>query len=197
MVGNAGYPPHYPPGQFVSEKLMALQPQNLRISPPRQGTLVAGFADAYQFDVSYFAGGVPYRGVAKCNIAPAYDSAVMAMTAALSEASQWSGYVSWLPLVADQVSAKNGAAFGRRGIMAQNIQNSTAYAEAARQYRDWSQRNWQKVTADRNASEDRKNFSVRENLGGYKLMSIPMTRVCRWSCRPPINTSGSTGRVRF
>jgi hypothetical protein len=88
-------------------------------------------------------------------------------------ASQWSRYSAWLPLVAEQISATNGAAFGRRGIMAQNLKNSTAYAEAARQYRDLSQRNWQKVTDDRNQSEDRKAYQVRENLGGVQTYVNP------------------------
>lgn len=57
-------------------------------------------------------------------------------------------------------------------------ENSTAYAEAARQYREWSQRNWQQVTADRNASQDRKNFHVRENLGAIQTYVNPYdTRV--------------------
>ena len=173
MVGNAGLPVNYPPARFVQDKLMAIRPENLRIGQPRQVAPGAGFAHAYQFDVSYSVGGVPCRGVAKCNIQPAYDSAVMAMTAALSEASQWDGYASWLPLVADQVSATNGAAFGMRGIMAQNLQNSTAYAEAARQYRDWSQRNWQKVTDERNRSVDKRNAEFRENLGAVQTYVNP------------------------
>ena len=126
------------------------------------------------FRESYSAGGVPSRGTVKCHIAPAYDTAVMVMTAALSEASQWPGYESWLPLVAEQISAVSGAAFGMRGVMAQNLQNSTAYAEAVRQYRDWSQRNWQQVTDDRNASQDRRNFYVRENLGAVQTYVNPV-----------------------
>lgn len=173
MVGNAGLPINYPPNQFVYEKLSALRPENLQLSQPRQATPIAGFAHAYQFDVSYYVRGVPCRGTVKCHVFPAYDSAVMAITAALSEANQWQGYASWLPLVADQVAATNGGAFGRRGIMAQNIQNSTAYAEAARQYRDWSQRNWQQVTDDRNASVDRRAYEVRENLGGVQTYVNP------------------------
>jgi hypothetical protein len=173
MVGNAGLPVDYPPGQFVREKLLAIQPENLRIGPPRKAAPIAGFAHAYEYDVTYSIRGVPCRGVVKCHVFPAYDSAVMAMTAALSEASQWPGYASWLPLVADQVSATNGAAFGRRGVMAQNLKNSAAYAEAARQYRDWSQRNWQQVTDDRNASQDRKAFQVRENLGAVQTYANP------------------------
>lgn len=95
------------------------------------------------------------------------------MTAALSIANQWSGYSSWLPQVADQVSTLNGAAFGARGVMQQNLRNSVAYGEAARQYRDWSQKNWQQVTDQRNASQDRKNFAVRENLGGVQTFANP------------------------
>jgi hypothetical protein len=173
MVGNAGLPVNYSPGQFVYEKLSALRPENLQIGQPRQTTPIAGFAHAYQFDVTYSVRGVACRGTVKCHIFPAYDSAVMAMTAALSEASQWQGYASWLPLVAEQISATNGAAFGGRGIMAQNLKNSTAYAEAARQYRDWSQRNWQQVTDDRNASVDRRAFQVRENLGAVQTYVNP------------------------
>lgn len=173
MVGNAGMPMGYPPGQFVYEKLMAMRPQNLQLGPPRQATPAAGFAQAWQFEVTYVAQGIPCRGVVKSHIAPAYDSAVMAMTAALSHANRWPQYSSWLPLVADQVSATNGAAFGMRGIMAQNLQNSMAYAEAARQYRDWSQRNWQQVTDARNASEDRRNFQFRENLGAVNTWVNP------------------------
>lgn len=173
MVGNSGLPLNYPPGQFVYEKLMSMRPDNLQIGQPRQAAPIAGFAHAYQFDVSYFMRGAPCRGTVKCHIFPAYDSVVMAMTAALSDASQWPGYASWLPLVAEQISATNGAAFGRRGIMAQNLKNSTAYAEAARQYRDWSQRNWQQVTDDRNASVDRRAYQVRENLGGVQTYANP------------------------
>jgi len=173
MVGNAGLPVNYPPGKFVYEKLSALRPENLQIGQARPVAPIAGFAHAYQFDVTYSIRGVPCRGTVKCQILPAYDSAVMAMTAALSEASQWQRYASWLPLVAEQISATNGAAFGRRGIMAQNLKNSTAFAEAARQYRDWSQRNWQQVTDDRNASVDRRAFQVRENLGGVQTYVNP------------------------
>lgn len=173
MVGNAGMPPNYPLARFAHDKLMVMQPQNLQIGTARQAKPAAGFRQAAEFDVSYSARGVAYRGVAKVSVAPAYDSSTMAMTAALSAADKWSGYAQWLPQVADQVSAMNGAAFGMRGIMQQNLQNSAAYGEAARQYRDWSQKNWKQVTDERNASQDRKNFAVRENLGGVQTFTNP------------------------
>jgi len=173
MVGNAGLPPNYPPGRFVQEKLSAMRPQNLQIGQPRPAKPVAGFTQAFDFDVSYVAGGVANRGIAKCNIQKAYDTSVMAMTLAVSDASQWPGYSKWLPQVAEQISATNGAAFGVRGIMAQNLKNSMEYAEAAKNYREWSQKNWQQVTNGRSASEDRKNAGVREILGAVQPYSNP------------------------
>ena len=173
VVGNAGMPLNYPPGRYAFDKLQAMQVQNLQFGEPRQARPAAGFGQAVEFEVGYWVRGVAYRGVAKVSVAPAYDSATMAMTAALSAADQWAGYASWLPQVADQVAATNGGAFGRRGIMQQNLQNSVAFGEAARQYRDWSQKNWQQVTDDRNASQDRRNAAVRENLGGVQTYANP------------------------
>jgi hypothetical protein len=85
--------------------------------------------------------------------------------------------------VADQISAANGAAFGVRGIMAQNLQNSMAYAEAARNYREWSQRNWQQVTNDRNASQQKRQEGMREILGGEQPTSTPTAPINGSNCR--------------
>jgi len=173
MVGNAGLPLNYPPHQFAYDKLSALRPERLQLSPPRQVPPLAGFGFAYEFEVSYAIQGAPCRGWVKVNVTPSYDQCVMAMTAALSEERQWTGYASWLPRVAEQIAATNGGAFGMRGIMAQNLQNSKAYAEAARGYREWSQRNWQQVTDQRNASEDSRQNQFRENLGAIQTYSNP------------------------
>ena len=183
VVGNAGMQPNYPPARYAYEKLSAMQVQNLQLGPPRQARPAAGFRQAVEYDFSYAARGVPHRGVAKVSVAPAYDSATLALTAALSVASQWGSYAPWLPQVSDQVSALNGAAFGARGIMQQNLQNSVAYGEAARQHRDWSQKNWQQVTNDRNDSQDRKNTAVRENLGGVQTYANP------YGGTPPVELS--------
>ncbi len=173
MVGNAGLPPGYPPDRFVYEKMTALQPQGLRIGKGRNATPVSGFQQAWAFDVQYSARGVANRGVATVHVATSYDSAVLAMTAAISEDSQWPGYSTWLPLVAEQISALDGRAFGARGIMAQNIENSKAYAVAAREYRDWSQKTQQGVTDARNASQDKNNAAFRENLGAVQTYVNP------------------------
>jgi PQQ-dependent catabolism-associated CXXCW motif protein len=216
MVGNAGMPLNYSPARFAYDKLSAMQLQNLQLGAPHQAKPAAGFRQAVEFDVSYSARGFAYRGIAKVSVAPAYDSSTMAVTSALSAADQWGDYASWLPQVADQVSAMNGAAFGMRGIMQQNLQNSVAYGEAARQYRNWSQKNWQQVTDERNKSQDQKNFAVRENLGGIQTFNnpygtgqpveLPMTHKYYWTDRhgqfvgtddPSANpNTGSTGDWR-
>ena len=174
MVGNSGLPPQYPPARFVQEKLMALRPQSLQISSPRPVAPAPGFQSAFQFDVSLVGQrGMNTRGVAKCNIATAYDTAVLAMTGAFSEASQWAGYSTWLPMVSDQVSATNGAAFGRRGVMAQNLRLSREYGEAAQRYRQWSQQNAKQVSDYRDATKDRQNKEFRENLGSTQPYTNP------------------------
>jgi hypothetical protein len=58
---------------------------------------------------------------------------------------------------------------------------------------DWSRKNWQQVTDDRNASQDRRNFAVRESLGGVQTFSnaygtnqaveMPMTYKYYWRDR--------------
>src|SRR5215813_2181518 len=184
MAGNAGLLPNISPEQFAYQKLSQMQIQNLQFGQERPARPAVGFRMAVEFDLACMgARGVAYRGVAKVSMSPAYDSVTMAMTAALARADQWSGYATWLPQVAGQISATNGGAFGMRGVMQQNLQNSAAFGEAARQYRDWSQKNWQQVTDDRNASQDRRNFAVRENLGGVQTFSIHMGRTRRWRCR--------------
>lgn len=216
MVGNSGLPLNQSPGDYAWRRLQALGAQNVQVSPARQARPAAGFSQAVEYDVAYNGPSGPTRGILKVSSAPGYDSTVMAMTAALSAADQWGRYASWLPLVADQVAATNGAAFGRRGIMQQNLRNSMAYGEAARQYREWSQRNWQGVTDARNESQDRRNFAFRENIGGVQTFAnpygtsppveLPMTHKYYWQDRngrfvgtddPSANPNvGSTGEWR-
>jgi len=174
MVGNAGMFPNYPLDRFVSEKMMAIQPQYLQISAPMQIAPRPGFQHTYQFEVTYTSQrGRPVRGLVRCSVAPAYDTALIVMTGAFAVEAQWSGYSSWLPLAAEQISAIDGAAFGRRGIMAQNLRLSKEYGEATSAYREWSQRNWNQVTEQRGASDDRRNEAVRENLGSTRAYTNP------------------------
>ncbi len=174
MVGNSGLPLNTAPDQFAFRKLSVTGPRNLALGSGRQASPAQGFTQAVEYDVSYVSNaGQPARGVVKVSMAPGYDSTVMVVTAAVATADRWPQYASWLPLVAEQVSATDGNAFGRRGIMAQNLQNSMAYGEALNRYRAWSQQNWQGVTDQRNASVDRRNAEFRENLGAVQTYNNP------------------------
>jgi hypothetical protein len=173
MVGNTGMPANYSPGQYIYERLSAAGYQQLNLGQPRQAKPIQGCSIAYEFDYRYFVNGVACRGIARCHMAPSYDMQTMIMTAAASVETQWKNYSSWLPDVAALAQAKDGRAFGARGIMEQNIRNSTAYAEAARNYREWSAKNWQAVTDDRNKSVDAKNEQFRENIGGVQTYINP------------------------
>lgn len=173
MVGNAGLMPNYPPAQFVYEKMMALRPSALQFGQPANTAPITGFQQAYRFPVSYQVQGENCQGEVTCHVSNYYGGCVMAMTAALSTAAQWPDYSTWLPQVSRQMSAINGAAFGARGIMQQNLRNSVAFSEAAKSYREWSQKNWQEVTDDRNRSVDDRNYQFRENIGGIQTYNNP------------------------
>ncbi|WP_096595496.1 hypothetical protein [Calothrix sp. NIES-2098] len=189
MVGNSGLPVNYNPWQFVYEKLLAMQPYDLRMSQPRQAQPIAGCTVAYEFDYTYIVNGIPCRGLAKCSIAYSYNICTMVITSAASHQSQWGNYASWLPQVAEQVTATNGGAFGVRGIMAQNLEISQSEGERLREYREWSERTWQEVNRQRSESIDRQNFQFRENLGnvttwsnpyGYANVELPTTYTYYW-----------------
>lgn len=173
VVGNSGLPLNSSPVDYAQRRLAALAAQGVQMSAARPARPAAGFSQAVEFEVAFTGTLGPTRGVLKVSSAPGYDSTVMAMTAALASADQWPNYSRWLPMVADQVAATNGAAFGRRGIMAQNLQNSIAFGQAASAYRDWSQKNWQGVVDARNDSQDRRNLAFRENLGAVQTHSNP------------------------
>lgn len=173
MVGNSGLPVHYPPARFLHEKLLQLRITDLRYGPAMMARPMAGCSTAWEFEVAYTANGEPCRGLAKCSAAYAYDVCTMVVTFAASKESQWAGYASWLPAVADHVAALNGAAFGARGIMAQNLRNSIDLGEQARQNREWSARTWADVSRGRAESQDRSNAQFRENLGAVQSYTNP------------------------
>ncbi len=173
MVGNSGLMPGYPVQRFIYEKLMSLRPGNLSVSDPVSVSPIGGFQEAYRFQVSYDLPSGKCMGEAVCHVSNYYGGCVMAMTAALSEKEQWSSYASWLPQVSRQISATNGAAFGIRGVMQQNLQNSIAFGEAMKAYRSWSDQKWQEVTDERGKSVDRQNYQFRENLGAINTYANP------------------------
>jgi hypothetical protein len=173
MVGNSGLMPDYTPDRFIYEKLSALQPSYINITNTVQAEPASGFQYAYTYEIQLTFRGEPFAGSVTCNVAPYYGGSTMAMTAAISRADLWAGYSAWLPEVSRQISAIDGGAFGMRGVMQQNIEQSTAYARAAQEYRKWSQENQEQMTADRNRSIDRRNTEFRETIGAVNTWDNP------------------------
>lgn len=175
IVGNAGLPPWYPPHQYVYERLVGLGPEALQLGPPRAGTALHGFATAWEFDLSYAVQGVPCLGVARCHIAPAYDSCVMAVTWAASDAARWPMHASWLPAVSMHFAATHAGAFGAQGIMAQNLQNSAAFGQQLQAHREASHALWSEVARQRDASQAQNHDGFRQALGGVERYDNPFT----------------------
>jgi len=172
LVGNAGLLPGADPVGFVYSKLGALGAQNLQLSQPQPTRPLPGFHQAYTMLVQYYARGELYRGVATCQIYTYYGGSLMAMTNAISVASQWEGYSKWLPQIALQVS-NSGAAFGAPGVMQQNLQNSIALRDAAAKYREWSQENWQRTVDEREHATQRQHAEFRDNLEAVQTYDNP------------------------
>lgn len=173
LVGNAGMPVWYPPAQFAHEKLSALGPSRLALGGGRPAPPLPGFSAAVEFDVAYEIGGVACQGLATVHAAPAYDTCTLVMTAAASQASQWHGYAGWLPQVSRMATALHGGAFGARGVMQQSLETSMREAEAQREYRAWSERQWSEVARQRDASADARAGEFREALGATQTYASP------------------------
>ncbi len=189
VVGNAGVPLYISPDRFVFDKLAPTGLVGLTLGRPRPAAPVPGFPQAWEFDAHYQVAGAVCRGVARCSVAPAYDSATMVLTWAASVAEQWQGYAGWLPQVAATVQIVNPAAFGASGIAAQNLANSMALGRQAQADRDFSQAQWAEVTQQRDASQARINEGVRDVLGGSsgyvdpvagRVIDLPATNAAYW-----------------
>lgn len=175
IVGNAGLPPWHPPHEYVYARLMGLGPEALQLGPPRPAAPLGGFASAWEFDLSYAVQGVPCLGVARCHAAPAYDSALMAVTWAASDAPRWAMHAAWLPAVSMQFVATHPGAFGAQGIMAQNLQNAAAFGQQLQAQRDASHAMWSEVARQRDASQERNHDAFRQALDGVERYDNPFT----------------------
>jgi hypothetical protein len=175
VVGNAGMPPWYPPHQYVYERLQGMGPEALQLGPPRPAAPLVGFASAWEFDLAYAVQGVPCLGLARCHVAPAYDSALLAMTWAASDAPRWAWHATWLPAVLLSFGATSAGAFGAQGVMAQNLQNAAAFGQQLQAHREASHSLWSEVSRQREASIDAQHDAFRQALGGVERYDNPTT----------------------
>lgn len=175
LVGNAGMPLGYPPHQYLWERLMAFRPEGLQLGQPRPGPALSGVREAWELEVTYAIGGVPCCGIARCHVAPSYDSSTLVMTFAASERALWPSYGSWLPDLPMQTMITHAAAFGAAGIAQQNLAQSMELGRVAQAHRQHSQELWAGVSSERQASQDRQAFERGQGLAGVERYDNPYT----------------------
>lgn len=175
FVGNVGLPVGYPPHQFVFEKLMAFQPEQLQLGPPHPARPLPQFTSAWGFELSYAVGGLPCAGLARCHLAPAYDSVTMVMTMTASDRSQWPSYAPWLPELPEQTAATHPAALGAQAMAQQNLANAQALGQQLAAHRAWSQQTWEQVNVQRQRSQDQQAEARGDQLSGTQRYDNPYT----------------------
>lgn len=175
MMGNAGIPMGYPPGQYAWDQLARLGYMNLAFTNERSARPALGLPQAVEYDVDYMVAGDHCHGVAKVSVAPSYDSSTMVMTWAATRAFEWGNHAGWLPRLAEEVRITSGAAFGASGIMQQNLQTSQAFGQQLQQHRDWSQDLQAGVQQERDAAQARQQFEWRQAVSGQDRYDNPYT----------------------
>lgn len=174
-VGNVGLPLGYPPHHYLFERLMAFRPENPRLGQPTPARPLPGFTAAWSFELYYAIGGVPCVGVARCHVAPSYDSVTMVMTFAASEERQWPSYSGWLPDLPEATTPIHPGALGAQGLAQQNLQQSMAMGQQLADHRAWSQATWAQFTAERHQAQDRQAFEWGQAMAGSQRYDNPVT----------------------
>lgn len=172
-VGLVGMMQPFTPDQFVH---YAMQMQQMMLTgflsgrpiPPAPGCSSAGL-----FEITYMVNGISCQGVVTCHVALGYGQCNASMTLAASRAEAWNQYRSWLPQVATEVGPAGSQTFMAGQVAADNLRNSVELGQHFRAVNDYTQAQWQQVTNERWAADDRRNFEFRENLGAVQTYTNP------------------------
>ncbi len=179
IFGQSGLMSAMSPEQFAHQAMagvMRLAPDvGLFESRPMQPQ--PGYSHAAMMQTTYTVQGpmgpVPVQGVVFSNVAPGYGSCSGVLALASSAAHLWPSYRDWLPQVA--LSARNTGpnAYGSTS-MGQVMHGIAAHeGQANADYRAWSQANWQAVTDDRWASDQRRLQALDPMLTGQQWQADP------------------------
>lgn len=172
-VGLAGLMQPFTPDQFVQ---YALQMQSMQLTGfinGRQVPPAPGCSSAGQFELTYTTNGIPCHGIAVCNVAVGYGQCNASMTIAAARVEAWPEFRAWLPQVAAEVTPAGSQTYMAGQIASNNLQNSIQLGEHFRAVNDYTQAQWQQVTNERWASDERRNFEFRENLGAIQTFTNP------------------------
>lgn len=172
MVGNCGLPGGYPPLGYAQEKLGATF-QQLAFGAPRPAAPLPGFGAALAVDYSYAVNGVPCQGVATVSGRQGYGTTDLVLVAAAAQQAHWARYADWLPGAATRFEVTDGAAWGARGIMQQNLDMSQAFGQQLASHREHSQQLQQEVADARWRSDEIRQHDRGEGLTGESWYESP------------------------
>ena len=171
MVGNCGLPAGLPAAGRTRTRSWLRSGR----SSARRGraTPLPGFQGAWSVDYTYVVNGVPCQGVATVSGRQGYGTVDLVLVAAAAQSSAWERYAGWLPGAAAQFEVTDGAAWGARGIMQQNLANSQAFGQQLAEHREWSQQLQQEVTDARWQSDEVRQHDRGEGLSGQSWYESP------------------------
>ncbi len=172
-VGLVGMLQPFTPDGFLHYALQMHQMGQVQIHGGQQIQPPPGCSGAGMFELSYVTNGVACRGVAVSFVALGYGQCNASMTLAAAQAPAWESYRAWLPQVAWQVAPAGSQTYMAGQVAADNLRNSVELGQRFHEVNDYTQQQWQQVTNERWASDERRNFEFRENLGAVQTFTNP------------------------
>lgn len=174
-VGLVGLMQPFSPDQFVQ---YAMQMQQLQITGFLRGQPIQpgpGASSAGMFEITYVnvVNGMRGQGIVTCHVALGYGQCNASMTMACARAECWNEFSGWLPQVAAEVAPAGPQTYMAGQVAADNLRNSIELGQHFHAVNDYTQAQWQQVTNERWASDERHNFEFRENLGGIQTYVNP------------------------
>jgi hypothetical protein len=172
-VGLVGMMQAMSPDQFVA---YAMNLQGMPLTAFLHGQPITpppGCTGAGWFEITYALRGVTCRGTVASFIAASYGMCNASMTLAAAQTGAWEAYRAWLPQIAAEVAPAGAQTYMAGQVAADNLRNSIELGQRFHEVNDHTQRQWQEVTNERWASDERRNFEFRENLGAVQTYTNP------------------------
>lgn len=172
-VGLSGMMYPMSPDQFVAYALNMQQMQLTGILNGQQIPPPPGCTQAGRFEITYAIGPTQCRGIVLSYVAVGYGQCNASITLAAAQVGSWPAYAQWLPQLAMEVGPAGSQTYGAGQIASDNLRQSMELGQKFHEVNDYTQQQWQQVTNERWASDERRNFEFRENLGGIQTYTNP------------------------
>ena len=172
-VGLVGMMQPMTPDQFVH---YAMQMQEMQVTGFLGGQQIQpppGCTSAGRFEITYSVRGIACRGIVTSFVTLGYGMCNASITLAAAQAGAWAAYQSWLPQLAAEVGPAGSQTYMAGQVAADNLRQSVELGQRFHEINDYTQQQWQQVTNERWASDERRNFEFRENLGAVQTFTNP------------------------